>query len=103
MASPPVTPFLYAGGTNFSVALRGMTIFALLEREVTFWGKYLHWGNIFLRQMLFYFIFLILWSSAKDYLSYKNFFYHKVTLDVQLMIFFFFFFFEEKIFCSRDI
>ena len=74
---PP--PFCMLGGggegTNFSVALRGMTIFSVLGREVTFWGKYLHWGTIFLRQILFYFIFfLILWSSAKVYLIYKTFF-----------------------------
>ena len=49
----------------------------------------------------FILFFLILWSSAKAYLSCKT-FYHKVALDVQLMILVLFFF-EEKMFCSRDI
>ena len=60
-----------------------MTIFALLGREVTFLGKYLT-ANFYL------FIYLIPWSSGKGYLSYKASFYHKVPLDVQLMIFIFF-------------
>ena len=58
MASPPPpTPFLYAGGTNISVTLQGTTIFALLAREVTFWGKYLHWGTIFFFFFFFFFFF----------------------------------------------
>ena len=87
-------------GDKFLCCFADNDYFALLGREVTFFGKYLHCGTIFLRQILFYF-FLILWSSAKAYLSCKT-FYHKVALDVQLMILVLFFF-EEKMFCSRDI
>ena len=65
---PPATPISVCWGTNLSVALRGMTIFTLLGREVIFLGKYLHWGTIFLWQILFILFFLILWSFAKGYL-----------------------------------
>ena len=84
VASPPdATPSLYAEGTNFSAAVREMTIFAPLGREVTFLGKYLTANFYF----LFFIFFLIPWSSGNGY---KTFCYHKVPLDVQLMIFIFF-------------